>query len=232
MINSTNSTPLPWLKAIGKIPLLISLGLLVFLLTLGPGIASNREVTLDTAILKFLHQVIPASWDQVFILIYKVTGKEVTAILILGSLIFALSKRYWAEAKCLAFATLGILLVIDQGFKPFFNRLRPGTFDANLASLVDVDGKSFPSGHAGGSLVFYFYMAFVLSAHFPQYRQLIYLAATVWVGLVGLSSMYCRVHWPSDIVAGYSIGFVWLSLTLAWLRRSDPFYGPPSSPRA
>ncbi|MGL5033191.1 MAG: phosphatase PAP2 family protein [Microcystaceae cyanobacterium] len=222
-MTSTPQPPkLPWLKAIGKIPLIISLIIIVLLATVGPLFASNKEIALDIAFLELLHKIIPPFIGQILTVIYKITGVHVTLFFVLGSLSFLIWKRYWEEAKYLAVATLGILLLVDQILKPLFNRIRPGSFDNNLASLVEVDGKSFPSGHAAGSVVFYFYMAFVLAAHFPERRKLIYLIAFIWVGLVGLSSTYCRVHWGSDIIAGYGVGFVWLTFSLALLKRAEP----------
>ena len=108
-------------------------------------------------------------------------------------------------------------MIVDRWLKQLFDRRRPSG-----RLLDDISGRSFPSGHAAGGVVFYFYLAHVLSAHYPQYRWQIYLATSLWVGFIGLSSMYCRVHWLSDIIAGYSVGFVWLTLSLFLLKRAEP----------
>lgn len=220
--SKTPAETVPWLQAIGQVPLIISSIIILLLATVGPLFASNQEISLDVALLEKLHQFIPGMIGKILRLIYIITGADVTLFFVLGSLGLLLWKRYWEEAKYLAFATLGILLVIDQGLKPLFNRIRPGSFSSDLPSLVEVDGKSFPSGHAAGSVVFYFYIAFLFATYFPQHRFYIYLGATAWVGLIGLSSMYCRVHWGSDIFAGYGVGYIWLSLSLALLKRADP----------
>ncbi|MFN9175494.1 MAG: phosphatase PAP2 family protein [Synechocystis sp.] len=211
-----NSPYLSWLKIVGLIPFLLCLAIVVLIPIVGPHFADAKEIPFDIAFLDFLHHVIPDALAPFWKTVYKATGAELTAGMVVITLGILLWKRYWSEAKYLAFATLGILLVVDQGLKPLFNRRRP------LESLVEVDGRSFPSGHAAGGVVFYFYMAYVLSAHYPQYRWQIYLGTTLWVGFIGLSSMYCRVHWLSDIVAGYSVGFVWLTLTLFLLKRAEP----------
>jgi undecaprenyl-diphosphatase len=208
---------------------MLCVAIVVLIATVGPQFHGDREIPFDIAFLKWLHQIIPDSFAPFFRLTYKGTGVALTAVLVALSLSVLAWKRRWLEAQYLALATLGILLIIDQALKPLFNRRRP------LESLVEVDGRSFPSGHAAGSVVFYFYIAFLLAAHFPQYRRYIFLGATIWVGLIGLSSMYCRVHWASDIVAGYAVGYVWLTVTLALLKRADPktyyydYYGKPSA---
>lgn len=213
---SANSPYLRWVKLVGPIRLLLCLAIAVLIFTVGPRFADTQEVAFDIAFLDWLHQVIPDASAPFWKLVYKGTGAELTAGMVVITLGIFIWKRYWSEAKYLAFATLGILLVVDQGLKPIFNRRRP------LESLVEVDGRSFPSGHAAGGVVFYFYLAYVLSAYYPQYRWQIYLGTTLWVGFIGLSSMYCRVHWLSDIVAGYSVGFVWLTLTVSLLKRAEP----------
>jgi membrane-associated phospholipid phosphatase len=213
---------IPFIQLIGKVRLAICLAIIVAIAIIGPQLRGTREVPWDIQFLNWLHTVIPPSMGEVLKIIYIVTGANVTAFIVLGTLGYLLWKRYWEEAKYLAFASLGILLLIDQILKPIFGRIRPGSFSESLASLVDVDGKSFPSGHAAGSVVFYFYMAFLLSTHFPLFKKYIYSGAIFWVGLVGLGSTYCRVHWGTDIIAGYGVGFVWLTLAIALLKRADP----------
>jgi undecaprenyl-diphosphatase len=38
------------------------------------------------------------------------------------------------------------------------------------------------------------------------------------VGLIWISTLYCRVHWLTDIIAGAAVGFIWLSICLTSLR--------------
>lgn len=206
----------PWLTIVGRVPFFICLAIVALLLALGHNFTEVKEVAFDIAFLDWLHQVIPEKLAPFWKAVYKGTGVELTATMIAFTLGFLCWKRRWSEIKYLAFATLGILLLIDQVLKPLFNRSRP------LPRLVDVDGRSFPSGHAAGGVVFYFYLAFLLASHFPQYRWQIYLAASLWVGFIGIASMYCRVHWLSDIVAGYGVGFVWLTISLFLLKRAEP----------
>ena len=211
-----------FIQLIGKIRFIICLIIIVAIAIIGPQLKGTKEVAGDVQFLVWLHTVIPSNIGLILKGIYIVTGAHVTAFVVLGTLGYLLWKKYWEEGKYLAFASLGILLLIDQILKPLFGRIRPGSFSNDLASLVDVDGKSFPSGHSAGSVVFYFYMAFLLSTHFPHFKKYIYSGAILWVGLIGVSSAYCRVHWATDILAGYAVGFVWLSLALTLLKRADP----------
>ncbi len=213
---------LSFIQLVGKVRLIICIIIIVALIMIGPQVRGMNEVPLDIQFLNWLHKVIPVSIGLILRGIYIGTGAHVTAFIVLGSLGYLIWKHYWEEAKYLAFASLGILLLIDQVLKPIFGRIRPGSFSESFASLVSVNGKSFPSGHSAGSVVFYFYIAFLLATHFPHFKNYIYFAAMIWVGLIGVSSAYCRVHWATDIIAGYGVGFVWLSVALSLLKRADP----------
>ena len=154
------------------------------------------------------------------------SGVHLTAVLVLAVLIFLALKRFWAELICLVGGTGGILLIVGW-LKQLFYRRRPSG-----RLLDDIIGRSFPSGHAAGSVVFYFLTCCLLSAHYPRLRRPLFLFSSAWVGLVWLSTLYCRAHWLSDIAAGAAVGFVWLSFCLAgftvWEQRCRPA-SPPSA---
>ena len=74
---------------------------------------------------------------------------------------------------------------------------------------------SFPSGHAASSAIVYLTIAAVLSqiVESREGRRFIFVAASVLVLLIGLTRVYLGVHYPSDVIAGWSFGALW---ALAW----------------
>ncbi len=83
---------------------------------------------------------------------------------------------------------------------------------------------SFPSGHSTAAAAIYLTLGALL-ARFQTRRRLraffVGLAVTITV-LVGLSRIYLGVHWPSDVVAGWTLGGGWAVacwLVATWLRR-------------
>ena len=208
-----------WFQILGFTRLAFALGLLLLSVLAGPSFFSNLADadSLDSFLLDGLHQQIPADLGSVLIIVYKLSGMHVTGVLVLAVLSFFALKRFWADFICLAVGSAGILVVVDGILKPWFDRHRP---DGKLLSL---GGPSFPSGHAAGSVVFYFMSCTLLSAHYPALRRPLFLISSIWVALVWFSTIYVRAHWPSDILAGSAVGYVWFSFCLAgftvWERR-------------
>jgi undecaprenyl-diphosphatase len=201
-------------KAIPKQQFLICLGILVSLILLSIQVYLQDDLLLDQILIQVPHQIFPASWDNFFRFFYLLTGVKGTAVIIALTLGFLVWKRHWIEAEVLGVSTLGILILVDRILKPMIDRSRP------LDRLVKSVGRSFPSGHATGNILFYFFMAYLLAERYPKSTPYIYGFATIWLIIIGFSSVYLRCHWPSDILAGYGLGYICLTISLAWLKIS------------
>jgi undecaprenyl-diphosphatase len=114
---------------------------------------------------------------------------------------------------------VGLLLVtmtgagiLDGVLKLAFHRLRPDPFFGSKPTTY-----SFPSGHALISLCFYGLIAGMLSFQLEKRweRVLVWCAAVLIIGLVGISRIYLGVHWPSDVLAGYSAALIWMGAVRA-----------------
>jgi len=208
-----------WFRALGWARAAAVLIIAMALFLGGPRLAAAHPPGFDVALLDSIHKLIPPLFGNILLRVYQMSGVHITAVLVLSVLIFFVLKQFWAELVCLMIGTGGILLIVDRWLKPLFNRARP---DGSL--LAEISGRSFPSGHAAGSVVFYFLTCCLLSAHYPKLRQPLVLISSCWVALVWLSTLYCRAHWLSDIAAGAAVGYVWLSFCLAgftvWEQRS------------
>ncbi len=121
-----------------------------------------------------------------------------------GALLLFVVRRDWrAPILFLAITLSGRLLVELQ--KDWLHRLRP---DAN-EHLVNVQSYAFPSGHSANSLMVWVGLALLL----PTRRRGPALAAAAMLVLaVGASRVMLGVHWPSDVIGGWSFGLFWLLL--------------------
>jgi undecaprenyl-diphosphatase len=94
--------------------------------------------------------------------------------------------------------------------------------------LVAENGPSFPSGHATSSTAVFLTIGFVAALYLlrsPIARTAAAVAAALLSGLVGISRLILGVHWPSDVVAGWALGFaiaIAVTITLSLLARVAP----------
>jgi membrane-associated phospholipid phosphatase len=114
--------------------------------------------------------------------------------------------------------------------KELFHRPRPAD-----AMVTGIKNFSFPSGHALMSLAFYGLL--ILGMKFwvanKKLQSAINLFLLLLIALIGFSRIYLRVHYPSDVIAGYCWGIGWMICCL-YLFRNIKVYtqgGEPSQPK-
>jgi len=123
---------------------------------------------------------------------------------------FLLAQRLWLTALMLAAASWSGGQMVEI-IKRIVARARPDLVE----HLVPVHNASFPSGHAAGSAVVYLTLAALASQVVPERaaRRYLFGAAVLLTGAIGTSRVYLGVHWPSDVLAGWSFGTLW---ALGW----------------
>lgn len=91
--------------------------------------------------------------------------------------------------------------------KDFFARPRPSGEHLTIAT-----GMSFPSGHAMLAMAFYGFIAYLLvqKFHSPKSRKLIWSLFLIFIFLIGFSRLYLNVHYPTDVMAGFGLGALFL----------------------
>jgi len=123
----------------------------------------------------------------------------------------ALDRRYAATGFLLA--AVGSGWAVSFALKLAFDRPRPDL----VPHLMRAYFSSFPSGHSMMSAVVYGTLGSILSSLVARRRLKFYFLtlAAVAAGIVGLSRVYLGVHYPTDVLAGWSAGLAWS--TLCWL---------------
>jgi undecaprenyl-diphosphatase len=96
--------------------------------------------------------------------------------------------------------------LISHLLKLYYARERP-----DLLPLAGTMTPSFPSGHAMLSAVIYLSLGVLLAQTAFKRRVKAYFltVALVLTFLVGLSRIYLGVHYPTDVLAGWTVGLVW-----------------------
>ena len=117
---------------------------------------SKQDLQIDNWLLNLSETSANSQINFIFKIIYISGDIYVAGPVVAIALFWMIWRNYKQEAIGFAFATLGILILIDRVLKPFFDRNRPPK-----PRLVDgLSRHSFPSGHAAGNLVLYFYLSF------------------------------------------------------------------------
>jgi undecaprenyl-diphosphatase len=126
----------------------------------------------------------------------------------------------WHRAAMLFLIGMAGEQIMDPLLKNFFHRARPETFFDYPVPL----SYSFPSGHAFAALCFYGILAWLIAerAESAFLKTAIWIVAFPLIFFIGLSRIYLGVHYPSDVLAGYLMAFVWV-MTIAiadfWLEQ-------------
>lgn len=116
------------------------------------------------------------------------------------------------EAALFAIAVVGSE-ALNETLKMLFHRARPEAyFGYPLPSTY-----SFPSGHSFVSYSFYLALAEILtSPEWPTaHKVAVWTAAGLLIGSIGLSRIYLGVHYPTDVIGGYTAAVAWTALLRA-----------------
>jgi undecaprenyl-diphosphatase len=137
----------------------------------------------------------------------------IPANLILIFYFLLVKKQNWFSIRVITIAISSLVLMLL--LKQLFQRKRP------LSPLLKAArGLSFPSGHAIMAVTFYGLLIYILqhSITIDWLKWLITVLVILLIILIGFSRVYLRVHYASDVAAGFIIGLLWLLLSLAVLK--------------
>jgi undecaprenyl-diphosphatase len=176
-----------------------------------------------TAWLNHANQVITAAGSKAVL---------IPVVLVVGAVFMVrrAGRRRWEAPTLLALALAGAWLA-SQSLKALVHKARPpATFH-----LTHVTGYGFPSGHATQAAAVYGILGIVLARSLPRWPQKVVAVAAMSVVtlLVGLSRVYLGVHWLTDVLGGWALGWAWALVLLAAgqvIRRPPGVSSPPDAP--
>ncbi|MGE5421724.1 MAG: phosphatase PAP2 family protein [Ignavibacteriales bacterium] len=130
-------------------------------------------------------------------------------VALIGIFIIIKTKRGRWSAKILLMAVTGASIAVTP-LKNIFHRSRP------LERLLYFTGYSFPSGHAMISSALYGMIAYLLWINLRSSfsRYIAVFALVLLILLIGFSRIYLGAHYPSDVLAGYAAGGLWLIICI------------------
>ncbi|HEY3426893.1 MAG TPA: phosphatase PAP2 family protein [Negativicutes bacterium] len=173
----------------------------------------NSMVLFDDSFVWLIRYFANPMLDTIMLIITDIGfGTSYIVIVAAAFLLLALFKR-WRETGALAICLAGGAL-LSLLLKNLFHRARP-----DLLHIVQETGYSFPSGHALATMCFYGMAAFLIMRTIACWRgRLAVMTLTLILSVaIGISRIYLGVHYPTDVVAGYAAGSMWLACCIALL---------------
>ena len=168
-----------------------------------------KNEKLDIAAFSFIKEHVSPSATRIMRVISFLGNNEflIPANVLLLVIFVVAKERSWAISA--VFSLSGFLLI--KLLKILFQRQRPGS------PITDaLANYGFPSGHGMMAVVFYGLVAgwIAVSIKNKAYRSLIIFFLVLLVLLIGYSRIYLRLHYATDVLAGFCFGMIWLTLCI------------------
>jgi undecaprenyl-diphosphatase len=176
-------------------------------------VAEGELAAFDQAVLaRFRNPVDPS--DPLGPLWVEELARDLTALGSLGVLVLVVASAcayLWLAGKHAAMVYVLVAVLgaqaISSALKTVYDRPRPELFPHG----AEVYTASFPSGHSVMSAATYLTLGALLARYqkSTRLRVLLVAVAVLVTLLVGISRVYLAVHWPTDVLAGWTIGAAW-----------------------
>lgn len=187
----------------------------------------NGLASIDPPIWQWMIDHRSPALTSVAIFVTEIGSTVSMTIIAIATIIFLLVKHRRGDAVLVAVVAAGAGLLVTAG-KATVGRERPPV----EYRLVTETNESFPSGHALASAAILGVMLVVLLPFVKStaVRAALVVGAGLFVLAIGLSRVYLGVHWATDVIGGWVIGFAWLVLCLTVRRVWRKTHAQPELP--
>jgi membrane-associated phospholipid phosphatase len=172
---------------------------------------------LGIAMVLFLQNL--GNWLTAPMSFFSFLGNEEFFMLIMPAL-------YWSFSPVIGLR-LGIILLMSASLNSFFKMLgqgpRPFWYSSQVQAYTIETSFGVPSGHAQNAATVWGGLAVMVK------KTWFWIAAIALVFLIGLSRLYMGVHFPTDVLAGWLLGILFLVIYFklekplsAWTKQAAP----------
>lgn len=170
---------------------------------------------MDVSAINYVRYIESDSLSRIFKCITYIGDPYTVIIITLIITVMLYLKKMKSESVFFAFNILGVA-IFNELLKRSFSRDRP------TVKIIEATGYSFPSGHSMTFLAF----AIILSYLILIYSKNKFKSYSISIGLIilaiaiGFSRVYLRVHYLSDVLAGWSAAMFWAGINISIHRYS------------
>jgi membrane-associated phospholipid phosphatase len=189
-------------------------------------VTGSPTVGIDRRIIHLVATLRTPLLDQVMYLITFLASEQTVVVLSAVAVLVALIAGRFRSAVLVVLAVVAGTLFFEL-LKLLVARPRPLLEDARIVQ----GGFSFPSGHSTVAATFYGTVAYLVIRNFRQnrWKVLLGVATALLVLAIGVSRIYLGVHYPSDVLAGWAAGALWVVLVMLADNVWMPHQLPPLS---
>ena len=206
LVKKLSCQPLVVFRRYLTVSLILSLGLLFLFSRLAGAFLTKEIDSFDLAAADFIQQNHSVAVINLMVGITTLGAPLIMILVALSVLVFLVAKKQHFWDGTMALVALSGSWIANEVLKRVFQRRRP-----ELGLVVAV-GFSFPSGHAMVSISFYGMLAYLvwINVASKRLRSFFAFCFAVLILAIGISRIYLGVHYPSDVLAGFAAGGVWL----------------------
>ncbi len=224
--------PAFWRRHSIHLPILAGSAFLLLAILTAGGFVDSTDQFLLTIFHAYVGEADPSAhiWSRDIMRDVTSLGGYPTLLLVsIGAFLVLLENgRRW-EAFLFAVVAIGNQTSIEI-VKSLVNRVRP-EYGLDMALTLP---RGFPSGHTAETTAIFGTVALIVTA-LGTSSELRILSCTVAILIsfgVGISRLYLNVHWPSDVLAGWLLGGLWIALAwvLLQIRMQQATIPPPHPP--
>lgn len=194
--------------------LLFSIISLYMFISLSTDLIEKKPFVFDQKIIDTVRTYSSPAMDGFMLLMTEMGSKVMLGLLLVISMIWLFVKHKDVWGMRLFFITVAGGGLLNLLLKNYFDRVRP-----NVNRLIEADGFSFPSGHSMGSMTYYGFLGYLVlrSKRKPLSKLGLSILLCLVILLIGISRINLGVHYPSDVLAGFTAGSVWLVICITLL---------------
>ena len=170
-------------------------------------VKDEKSLYFDQAVSSFLTNIFSENSHPFFKLLNLIGSSIGIGITALIAVAFLWMKKNDYLSMSLLAITISTGSLLNKGVKNLIGRPRPET-----EHLVYVKSLSYPSGHAMMTTILYLLLAYFIARyiHTQTGKWITLFFILVVILLMGISRIVLQVHFPSDVVAGYAFGYIWV----------------------
>ena len=180
-----------------------------------------KDVVFDHKVFAFLEPHVSPARNAI-VLFFTFLGTHIflipANILLLIYFLYIRPNRWYSiKVAAISLTSLAVLFIL----KNLFNRHRP-----EIPLIRQAAGLSFPSGHALMSMTFYGLLIHIIynSVKKAWLKWTLIIALILLILIIGFTRIYLRVHYPSDVFAGYAVGFLWLVTSILFINILEKYH--------